>query len=75
MGLFSKEEPKHVSIRTGERLTCKVCGFDLFFMRKGQLNTALASFFSLDWTNPTANCVVCGRCGYVHWFLGSKDGE
>ena len=75
MGLFSKEEPKHVSIRTGEKLICQVCGFDLFFMRKGQLNTALASFFNLDWTNPTANCVVCGRCGYVHWFLGSKDGE
>ena len=73
MGLFSKEESRHVTVRTGEALTCRVCGCDRFFMRKGQLNTALASFLSLDWTNPTADCAVCGRCGYVHWFLGSKD--
>ena len=74
MGLFGKEEPKHVSTRTGAQLACLVCGCDLFFPRKGQLNTAVASFFNLDWTNPTADCVVCGRCGFVHWFLGSKDG-
>ena len=71
MGLFSKEEPKHVAVRTGDRLACVVCGFDRFFERKGQLNTALASLFSLDWANPTAECIVCGRCGYVHWFLGA----
>jgi hypothetical protein len=70
MGLFSKEEPKHLKLRTGERLDCKVCGFDRFFFRRGQLNTALATFFSLDWVDATAECWVCGRCGYVHWFLG-----
>jgi hypothetical protein len=52
-----------------------VCACDLFFVRKAQLNTAMASFFGFDWTNPTADCLVCGRCGYVHWFLGSKDGD
>ena len=70
MGLFAKEEPKQVEVRTGARLACQVCGFDRFFRRRGQLNTAVASFFSLDWTNPEADCLVCGRCGYVHWFLG-----
>jgi hypothetical protein len=74
MSLFGKEEPQHVTIRNGERLACLVCGDERFFLRKGQLNTAVASFFRLDWANPSANCVVCGRCGYVHWFLESKDG-
>ena len=54
MGLFSKEEPKHLELRTGDRLSCRVCGFDRFFHRHGQLNTALATFFSLDWVNATA---------------------
>ncbi|NOT31823.1 MAG: hypothetical protein HOP15_15365 [Planctomycetes bacterium] len=63
--MFGKEEPKHVTIRSGAQLDCLVCGGDLFFARKGQLNTAVASFFNLDWTNPSA----------VHWFLGSKDGD
>ncbi len=69
MGLFSKEKPKRVVLRSGEELACLVCEFDLFFKREGQLNTALASLFHLDWADPTANCIVCGRCGYVHWFL------
>lgn len=71
MGLFSKEEPKRVTTRNGVVLHCVVCRCDLFFERRGQLNTALASFFNLDWTNATAECWVCGKCGYVHWFLGS----
>ena len=69
MGLFLKEKPKRVLLRTQDELTCRVCDFDLFFERQGQLNTAVASFFNLDWTNATADCWVCGRCGYVHWFL------
>jgi hypothetical protein len=27
------------------------------------------TFFGLDWANRTARCLVCERCGYVHWFL------
>jgi len=75
MGLFEKEQPKRVTIRTGATLVCQVCGCDQFFPRKGQLNTAVMTFLNLDWTNPTADCLVCGRCGYVHWFLGSKDDD
>jgi hypothetical protein len=71
MGLFSKEEPTQVVVRTGDELTCRVCDFDRFFERKGQINTAVASFFDFDWANPTAECKVCARCGYVHWFLGT----
>jgi len=70
VGLFEKEEAKPVTDRRGEALKCLVCGGDRFFARKGQMNTAAASFFGFDWANPTADCMVCGRCGYVHWFLG-----
>ncbi len=70
MGLFSTEKPKRITIRTGEPLACLVCQFDRFFERKGQLNSALASFLNLDWANATAECWVCGRCGHIHWFLG-----
>lgn len=69
MGVFGKEQPKHVELRSGDELRCTVCGFDRFFERKGQLNTSAASFFGLDWANPTAECWVCGRCGHIHWFL------
>lgn len=72
MGLFSKEEPVHVAVRTGKELTCLVCGFDRFFERHAQLNTAVATFFNFDWANATGDCWVCGQCGYIHWFLGAK---
>jgi hypothetical protein len=39
------------------------------FKREAQLNTAAASFFNFDWTNPSGNCYVCAKCGYIHWFL------
>jgi len=65
LGLFAKEKPEQVTVRTGERLACQVCGFDLFFLRNGQLSIGSAR----------ADCAVCGRCGYVHWFLGSDDGR
>jgi len=50
-------------------LECLVCGYNLFQQRQVQLNTAVATFFNLDWTNPSALCLVCDRCGYIHWFL------
>lgn len=71
MNLFGKEEPARITLRTGEPLACTVCRADRFFERKGQLNTSVASFFGFDWANPTAECWVCSRCGYVHWFLGA----
>ena len=68
MSLFSKKEPETVDVH-GRPLTCRICGHDRFWRREGQLNTAVASFFSLDWANPQAICMVCEQCGYVHWFL------
>jgi hypothetical protein len=68
MGLFSKSEPTNVAIN-GQRLQCQVCHHDTFWGRDVQLHTAVATFFDLEWTNPSARCYVCASCGYIHWFL------
>jgi hypothetical protein len=64
--MFSK--PKAYEVQ-GRQLKCLVCGHEEFWRREAQLNTTLATFFKLDWTNASANCFVCDRCGYIHWFL------
>jgi predicted nucleic-acid-binding Zn-ribbon protein len=48
---------------------CTVCGNDRFIHRRAQMNTAVATFFKLDWANRSAECLVCSKCRYVHWFL------
>jgi len=65
---FWKKEPEEVVV-TDQPFHCTVCGNDRFWRRRAQLNTALATLFSFDWANRTADCVVCSRCRYVHWFL------
>jgi hypothetical protein len=68
MSLLQKEEPETIEIN-GTRLACQVCSHDKFWRTEGQLNTSVATFFNLDWVNPSAVCYVCDRCGYIHWFL------
>ena len=68
MGLFGKKETEQIQV-AGLQLHCEICKHDRFWRRKAQLNTAVATFFSFDWANPTAECFVCGNCGYIHWFL------
>jgi hypothetical protein len=68
MALFGKREPEQVQI-LGKDLTCHVCGYDRFWRREAQLNTAVATFFNLDWANASATCLIWARCGYIHWFL------
>lgn len=40
-----------------------------FDERQAQLNTAVMSFFDLDWLNKSARCLVCEKCEYIRWFL------
>lgn len=68
MSLLRKEEPETVEIND-VHLVCQVCRHDKFWRTEGQLNTSVATFFNLDWANPSAACFVCDRCGYIHWFL------
>jgi hypothetical protein len=68
MGLFKKNEP--IEYLVGDKpLLCLVCGNETFRQRRALLNTVVATFFDFDWANRSANCLVCSRCKYVHWFL------
>ena len=68
MGLFGEKEPKRYEI--GDlQLRCEICEHDRFWHRRAQLHTAVASFFDLEWVQPSADCYVCDNCGYIHWFL------
>ncbi len=70
MGIFkSKEQPASEKIVGGIHIRCQVCEHSRFSERKAQLNTAALSFFDLDWLNKSARCLVCEKCGYIHWFL------
>jgi uncharacterized protein with PIN domain len=71
MSLFKEEEPQPIEI-LGKELRCPVCNNHLFFTRQAQLNTAIASFFNLDWANRSATCFVCAKCTHISWFLGEE---
>jgi hypothetical protein len=59
----------------GWPLHCYACGYDGFWRRSAQLNTALATFFNFDWINPSAMCCICAQCGHIHWFLPQEGGD
>ena len=69
MSLFKEEDPQSIKVLDKE-LTCPICGNQLFYSRQAQLNTAVASFFNLDWANRSATCFVCSKCTHISWFLG-----
>jgi hypothetical protein len=23
----------------------------------------------VEWASPTCTCVICSRCGFIHWFF------
>lgn len=54
------------------RLKCAVCGHARFRHRRAQLQSALASFFDVEWTAPSADCYICNNCGFVHWFMPTR---
>ena len=68
MPLFKNAQPERAEV-AGIQLRCEICKHDHFFHRNAQLHGAIASFFDLEWTSPSADCYVCARCGYIHWFL------
>lgn len=71
MDLFKKAEPQTISVK-GHALKCPVCGNLYFWTRRSQLNTSVATFFNLDWTNRSATCFVCSKCTHISWFLGEN---
>lgn len=62
MGLFGKEAPETVEVN-GKASGCQVCGHELFWQRRAQLHSGVATFFNLEWASPTCECLVCSACG------------
>ncbi|MEO8649927.1 MAG: hypothetical protein ABI539_12240 [Acidobacteriota bacterium] len=48
------------------QLICLVCGNETFWQREEIL--APASIFGATAGNPTATCMVCDECGFIHFF-------
>lgn len=72
MKLFEKAEPQIVEVM-GKEFKCPVCDNVNFWTRRAQLNTAVASFFNVDWANQSATCLVCSECTHISWFLGERE--
>lgn len=53
----------------GTNLRCEICKHTRFYRREGKVTTTAMTLFELEWANPSAECMVCESCGYVHWFL------
>lgn len=53
----------------GVQLVCQVCRDGEFWHQRAQLHSPMASFFNLEFANRTADCAICAKCGYVHWFM------
>lgn len=67
--MSKKSQAQTVEIK-GRALKCPVCDNGLFYTRRAQLNTPVATFFNFDWANKTATCFVCSECTHISWFLG-----
>lgn len=68
------EDPRDTRVRRADKnLLCQFCGHDRFRWRNGLMNTPGMTFFNLDWANKSADCFICKRCGYVHWFMAGKS--
>lgn len=74
MNLFKTrqpEEPQAIEV-SGRQLRCPICSNTLFWTRQAQLNTAVATFFNMDWVNKSASCFICSDCTHISWFLGGQ---
>ncbi|MDQ3475666.1 MAG: DUF2510 domain-containing protein [Actinomycetota bacterium] len=49
-------------------LRCVNCHFTDFAQSEFLLNTRGMTMFDLDAFNAAANCLICRRCGFIHWF-------
>jgi predicted nucleic-acid-binding Zn-ribbon protein len=51
-----------------KQIKCPHCGNDTFSRGEAQLNTALRTFFKLDWLDESATVLVCTKCSRIQWF-------
>lgn len=66
MSLKTKPEP--VQLR-GNPLKCTICAHEAFHRRKTHFDAALSQDMNPEWKDVEGYCLICDRCGYIHWFL------
>lgn len=71
MALFESNEAQTFEVM-GKEFRCPVCNNSDFWTKRVLLNTPVATFFNLDWTNRSATCLVCSKCTHISWFLGEE---
>jgi hypothetical protein len=63
----------------GRRLHCHVCAHDAFWQDDVQLPTSVFAFLARDDWDHRAQCAICARCGFMHWFVAppalARDAE
>ena len=52
----------------GRPLRCNVCDNATFWQHEVQLPTSVFSFLDAAEWNGAAQCAICERCGFMHWF-------
>jgi hypothetical protein len=63
-------DPEHGPVMVqGIQLRCYVCSHDSFWAKRIQLDTPLMASLSLEAWDRVADCAICQKCGYIHWFL------
>ena len=56
--------------KVGEvELKCLVCAHELFWRREVKLTEGVPTIYYPSWKDRYALCLVCEKCGYIHWFL------
>ncbi|MEW6195332.1 MAG: DNA-binding protein [Bacteroidota bacterium] len=78
MSLFDKTEERSSLIAqeyeiAGKKIICQTCGNDTFHYRDAILDTAVASFFGMEWANKRAALLICTKCGKIEWYLEKPD--
>jgi len=73
VGLFKESKPLGSNegarfLAGGKELRCVHCGSSTFRAGRAQLNTAVLSFFNLDWADRSATTLTCASCGFISWF-------
>jgi hypothetical protein len=63
-------DPEHGPIVVqGIQLRCYVCANASFWAKRIQLHTPFMTLMNLEAWNRIADCAICQKCGYIHWFL------
>ncbi|WP_369214608.1 hypothetical protein [Streptomyces flavofungini] len=54
------------------RISCQVCGSDVFREREVKLNSFGMEFMKMAWADEAATGLICWKCGYVHLFVNRE---